>query len=76
METKCRNVIEELQQTHSKVKHQEKKIENLQKKLTEAKEELDQLVYDRKNVIQVQQSHYINISLQKAYHLVWKQQFD
>lgn len=60
METKCLNVIEELQQTNSKVKDQEEKIENLQTKLLEAKEEIEQLVYDRKIVIQVQQSHYIN----------------
>lgn len=60
MEKKCLNVIEELQQTNSKVKDQEEKIENLQTKLLEAKEEIEQLVYDRKIVIQVQQSHYIN----------------
>lgn len=60
MGKKCLNVIEELQQTNSKVKDQEEKIENLQTKLLEAKEEIEQLVYDRKIVIQVQQSHYIN----------------
>ncbi|XP_065928739.1 uncharacterized protein MCAP_0864-like [Magallana gigas] len=52
METKCLNVIEELQQTNSKVKDQEEKIENLQTKLLEAKEEIKQLVYGRKIVIQ------------------------
>lgn len=60
METKCLNVIEELQQTNSKVKDQEEKIENLQTKLLEAKEEIKQLVYGRKIVIQVQQLRYIN----------------
>lgn len=58
MKTKCLNVIEELQQTNSKVNDQEEKIKNLQTKLLEAKEEIDQLLCDRKIEIKVQQSHY------------------
>lgn len=58
MKAKCLNVIEELQQTNSKVNDQEEKIENLQTKLLEAKEEIDQLLCDRKIEFKVQQSHY------------------
>lgn len=76
METKCLKMIYELQQTKTKLKEQEEKIENLQTTLLEAKEESNQLVYEKENVIQVQQLNHINISLQRAYQLVRKQQFD
>lgn len=64
MGTECLKVIYELQQTKTKLKEQEEKIENLQTTLLEAKEELNQLVYEKENVIQVQQLNHINISLQ------------
>lgn len=64
MKTECLNMMEELQQANTKIKEQQEKIKNLQIKLSEAKEDLYQLVYEAENVIQVQQSHHINISLQ------------
>lgn len=64
MGTKCLKMKYELQQTKTKLKEQEEKIENLQTTLLEAKEELNQLVYKKENVIQVHQLNHINISLQ------------